>query len=127
MPMKRSFLVPVTLLSACAAPQPTPAPPREAAELVGRTAGPAQNCIPITRTEALRVADGDGHILLYGRGRTIWATNLGAGCGFSPNDVLITQTFSGRYCRGDIVRSTDGISNIPGQSCALGDFVPYTR
>jgi hypothetical protein len=126
--MKPSLLIATIALAGCAAPQPAPAPQRQATELVGRTAGAAQNCIPIARTEALRVADGaDGHVLLYGRGSTIWASSLEPGCSFSHSDVLITESHDGRYCRGDFVRSTDGLSNIPGQTCVLGEFVPYAR
>jgi hypothetical protein len=98
-----------------------------AVELAGRTAGPAQACIPIVRTEPLRLAEGDTHMLLYGRGTTIWANSLGPGCGFSYSDTLITESHDGRYCRGDLVRSTDGISRVPGPTCVLGEFVPYKR
>ena len=124
--MKTVILFLFASLAACAAPQPTQ-PQRQAAELAGRAAGAAQDCVPVERTEGLRVSDTDGHMLLYGRGSTIWASNLGPGCGFSPNDVLITRNFDGRYCRGDIIRSADRMSNIPGPSCVLGQFVPYTR
>jgi hypothetical protein len=125
--MKRFLLLVIAPLAACAAPQPSPAPQRVAVELAGRTAGPAQDCIPIVRTEPLRLAEGDAHMLLYGRGTTIWANSLGPGCGFSYSDTLITESHDGRYCRGDLVRSTDGISRVPGPTCVLGEFVPYKR
>ena len=124
-PMKRDLLFLIAMLAGCAAP-PATSPRREAAELAGRTAGPPQQCIPIVRTEALRASETDQHVLLYGRGRTIWANDLGPGCGFSPNNTLITHPIS-RYCRGDVVRSFDPVGRIPGQSCLLGDFIPYTR
>jgi hypothetical protein len=114
------------LVCACAAPQPTE-PRRQAIELAGRTAGVVQHCLPILRTEALRVSDTDQHMLLYGRGGTIWASDLGPGCGFSVSDTLVTQSLAYRYCRGDVVRSFDRMSRIPGPSCVLGDFVRYTR
>ena len=95
-------------------------------ELAGRAAGAPQHCLEYSRTESLRVSDTDPHMLLYGRGRTIWANDLGPGCGFSRNDVLVTRPLS-RYCRGDVVRSFDNVSRIPGPGCVLGDFVPYTR
>lgn len=123
--MRLSVFLAVAALAACAAPQPA-APRQQAVELTGRTAGAAQHCIPIVRTQALRVSDSDPHTLLYGTGRTIWASDLGPGCGLSVNDVLISEPLS-RYCRGDIVRSFDQMSRIPGPTCALGDFVPYTR
>lgn len=125
--MKSSILILAALLAACVAPQPDPAAQRQAAELVGRTPGPAEDCIPMVRTEALRVAEGDPHLLLYGRGTTIWASSLGPGCGFRHSDVLITESHDGRYCRGDLVRSSDGISPVPGPTCVLGEWVPYKR
>jgi hypothetical protein len=119
----------MALPAACAAPQPAaaPAPRQQVSELAGRTPGAPEDCIPIYRTEALRVADGDTHLLLYGRGSTIWASSLGPGCGFTYSDTLITESHDGRYCRGDLVRSSNGISNIPGPTCVLGEFVPYKR
>jgi hypothetical protein len=66
-------------------------------------------------------------MLLYGRGTTIWASRLEPGCGFSHNDTLITESHDGRYCKGDLVRSNNGISNIPGPTCVFGEFVPYKR
>jgi hypothetical protein len=113
-------------LCACAAPQPTE-PRRQTIELAGRTAGAAQHCINIVRTQSLRVSGDDQHMLLYGTGRTIWANDLGPGCGFSVNDLLVTQSVEARYCRGDVVRSFDSASKMPDPSCLLGDFVPFTR
>src|SRR5690242_3310701 len=123
--MKRFSLWLIALIASCAAPPPT-APDRPAAELAGRTAGAPQHCLAFERTEGLRVSDTDRHMLLYGRGRTIWASNVGPGCGFSVNDTLLSEPLT-RYCRGDLVRSFDHLSNIPGPTCVLGDFVPYTR
>jgi len=124
-PTFAGILLLVPILAGCAAPRPSSSN-REPVELAGRTAGAPQDCLPIVRTEAWRVSDSNQHVLLYGRGGTIWASNLGPGCGFSVDDVLVTEPLS-RYCRGDIVRSFDNMSRIPGPSCALGDFVPYTR
>ncbi len=126
-PMKLPLLVLFAPLAACAVPPAAPTPQGQASEIAGRSAGAPRDCIPIERTEALRVSEGAPGILIYGRGPTIWATRLDPGCGFSHSDVLITQSHDGRYCRGDLVRSTDGISNIPGPTCVLGEFVPYRR
>ena len=54
-------------------------------------------------------------------------THLGPGCSFGINDILVFEPTGGSYCRGDIVRSVDRDSHIPGPSCVLGDFVPFTR
>ncbi|MFL6765711.1 MAG: hypothetical protein ACJ8FO_11005 [Sphingomicrobium sp.] len=114
------------LAGACAPPQPMAqsAPP---SELAGRTAGPPERCVLIQQSESLRVSDTDRHTLLYGSGRTLWANRLDPQCGFGNDDVLVTEPFGSYYCRGDIVRSFDRLSRIPGPACVLGDFVPYRR
>lgn len=124
--MRIAALVIALAAAGCTAPQPyeTAQQPRE---LAGRAAGPAQRCVLIQRSEALRVSDTDRHTLLYGSGRTIWANRLGPSCGFGYNDLLITEPIGSYYCRGDIVRSIDRYSKIPGPGCVLGDFVPYSR
>jgi hypothetical protein len=119
-------LTAILFVSGCAAPQPTqvPGPPRE---LAGRIAGSAQRCVLIQANEALRVSDTNRHVLLYGSGKTIWANQLAPGCGFGRDDVLITEPVGSYYCRGDLVRSMDRLSHIPGPACVMGEFVPYTR
>jgi hypothetical protein len=109
----------------CAAPQPE-APQRQPIELAGRSAGPPQRCVVIQSSEALRMSGTNRHVLIYGSGRTLWANNLGQ-CGFGSDDVLITEPIGSSYCRGDIVRSFDRFSRIPGATCVLGEFVPYRR
>ena len=113
-------------LGSCAVPQPDSeqrSPPRE---LAGRSPGAPQRCALIDRLEALRVSESDRHTLVYGTGRTIWANSLGQ-CTLRPADVLVTESLGSYYCRGDLVRSFDRLSRIPGPTCVLGDFVPYTR
>jgi hypothetical protein len=124
--MRLSANLLVLALCACAAPQPL-APQRQPVELADRHAGVPQQCVTELGTEPLRVSETDNHVLLYGRGKTIWANELGPPCGFSINDTLVTRPIAGRYCRGDVVGSFDRMSRIPGPSCVLNDFVPYTR
>ena len=121
----RAILV-ALLVGSCAAPQPEPQqPPRE---LAGRVAGPAQKCALIQQSESLRVSDTNRHVLIYGSGgRTLWANHLGSQCGFGRDDVLVTEPIGSYYCRGDLVRSFDRYSRIPGPSCILGEFAPYRR
>lgn len=64
---------------------------------------------------------------LYGAGRTVWLNVPPGDCGgLRDSDVLVTEPL-GQYCRGDLVRSIDRYSKIPGPTCRLGDFIPYTR
>lgn len=124
--MKLGIAAIALIIAACVA-APASMEVRQASELAGRTAGPARRCVPIERNEGLRVANGDTHTILYGRGGTVWANRLGPDCGFAQNASLIVQPVSASYCRGDLVRSIDPTSGIRGPSCFLGDFVPYTR
>jgi hypothetical protein len=75
----------------------------------------------------LRVSENDRHTLVYGTGGTIWANRLGPSCGFGRDDILVTEPIGSQLCGGDIVRSIDRNSHIPGPSCVLQSFVPYTR
>jgi hypothetical protein len=113
------------LAASCAAPSTTLGP-RQVSELAGRIAGPPQHCVEITPLDTIRVSQTDPQTLVYGNGRTIWANDLGS-CRMGQNDILITEPRGSRYCRGDIVRSMDQLSHIPGPTCVLGDFVPYLR
>jgi len=109
----------------CAAPQPEQSQaPRE---LAGRTAGPPQQCVSIEQAQPLRVSDTNRHTLIYGSGKTLYANDLGPQCGFGSDDILITEPIGSSHCRGDIVRSFDRLSRIPGPSCVLGDWVPFRR
>lgn len=123
--MKRRLALLALVVGSCAAPQPEPS--RAPVELAGRSAGPPERCVLIQQSESLRVSDTDRHTLIYGSGRRLWANRLGPQCGFGLDDVLVTEPLGSYYCRGDLVRSFDRLSRIPGPACVLGDFVPYPR
>ena len=114
-------------VASCAVP---PVPIGQSAvpsELAGRVAGTSTRCLSIGPSSSLRVADGDRHTLISGSGRLVWSNSLGGSCGFGSNDLLVFEPFGTQYCRGDIVRSVDRSSGMPGPSCVLGDFVPWVR
>ena len=117
----------IAMAAGCAPAQPVPSSP-VISELAGRTAGPPRRCVTIIRTEALRLAEGQTEVLIYGNGRTIWLNRLRPGCaGLERDDILIIDPIGSQYCRGDRVRSVDPVSRVPGAACILGEFVPYTR
>jgi len=124
--MRLAALLGALLVAACAAPEPDQGsqPPRE---LAGRAAGAPQRCVLIRANDSLHVSENNRHALLYGSGPTIWLNDLGPGCGFSPNEALVTEPVGSYHCRGDFVRSFDRVTRISGASCRLGDFVPYAR
>lgn len=125
--MKAKIAFVALLLAGCSAPPPGAGRQGPPLELAGRIAGTPQRCITLNAQEGLRISENDRHTLLYGSGRTVWANHLGPECAFGSNDVLVTQPFGSSLCRGDIVRSFDRMSRIPGPGCVLRDFVPYTR
>ena len=123
----RAILIALLLGSCTQVPPAPPVPQGPIRELAGRSSGKPQGCVPTEQIESMRVADNDRHLLLYGSGRTIFVNQLGPSCGFNRDDVLVTHPFGSSYCRGDIVHSFDRYSRIPGPSCVLSDWVPYTR
>lgn len=116
-------IIAAILLGSCAAPPP--ATTTSASELTGRTAGIPQRCIRIERYEGLRVIG--PRTLAYGRSRTVWVNAVPECAALKYSDVLVTDPVATQFCRGDLVRSMDAASRIPGPACRLGDFVPYTR
>ena len=126
MTVRLALISTLAVVASCAA-LPQDSATRPAVELVGRTAGAAQRCVLLDQSQSLRVSDTDRHMLLYGNGHVIWANRLSASCGFSSSDTLVTEPIGSYYCRGDLVRSFDRFTKIPGPACVLGDFVPFTH
>ena len=103
---------------------------RDAAALAkaldGLTPGKAMTCIDPRRVnETQRIGDK----ILYKTSRhELYVTDTGGGCfGLRNGDAIITKSYSGQFCRGDIVRTVDLPAHIPSGSCAFGDFVPYRK
>lgn len=123
----KSWIIPIALLSACTAPPPRAERGVPAVELAGRTTGAPQRCVMLNRIDGIRVSESDRHTLLYGSGKVVFANHLGPGCGFRFDDIPVIEPFGSYLCRGDIVRSFDRTSHIPGPTCVLQEFIPYTR
>ena len=116
----------LAVLAAGCAPSAPQAPRGPIPELAGKTAGTPQRCVRIESTGAFRIAD-DGTIL-YSSGSTVWVNRTSEGCrGIRYNDIPVTEPIGSEHCRGDVVRTIDRYSGIPGPACVLGDFVPYRR
>ena len=103
---------------------------RDAAALAkaldGLTPGKAMTCIDPRRiNDTQRIGDK----ILYKTSRSeLYVTDTGGGCfGLRNGDAIITKSYSGQFCRGDIVRTVDLPAHIPSGSCAFGDFVPYRK
>ena len=123
--MRIAFIGLAVALAGCTAPPPV-ADNAPIAEIAGRIAGPAQRCVTLSQSEGLHTANRS--TLAVRSGKTVWVNHLQDGCsGFGQWDVIVTEPIGTQYCRGDLVRSFDSVSKIPGPTCRLGDFVPFTR
>lgn len=115
-------LILAPLLAGC--PPMTPASgPAPIAELVGRTAGPPQSCVPIDSNTSMRIVA--AHRLIYSTGLTVWLNTTD--CPANSDDILVLHPTTSQYCRGDIVQTVSRVGQIPGPSCVMGDFIPYRR
>ena len=124
--MNSKVILLAIVLTGCAMPPAGDERQGPPSELAGRRAGPPQHCVDMRQGEGLRISENNRHTLVYGSGRTVWANFLGQ-CRFNTDDILVTEPFGSSICRGDIVRSLDRVSRIPGPSCVLSDFIPFTR
>ena len=124
--MKRLVAIGLSaMLAACTAPPPAGPANAAISELAGRTAGAPQRCVNIQQNESMRIVSPNA--FLYGAGRTVWLNVPPGDCGgLRDSDVLVTEPL-GQFCGGDLVRSIDRYRKIPGPTCRLGDFIPYTR
>lgn len=95
--------------------------------LAGKVPGRKTNCIPTYARNDLTVISND--ILLYRSGNNLVYRNdvIGTCSGLTSGGTLITQSFGGDLCRGDIAHVADLRTGMLMGSCALGDFVPYRK
>ncbi|MDF7774668.1 hypothetical protein P1X14_05365 [Sphingomonas sp. AOB5] len=99
---------------------------RLAKRLEGMTAGKPQTCLPRDRVGEIKFYN-DTAVYVQSRNR-VWVNKTNGGCRGTSDDILIIKTYSGQYCRGDIIetRSRGGPGFFTG-ACSLGDFVPYSK
>lgn len=122
--MKPLILGTAALLAGCTVPPP-PTSPTAIPELTGRVAGAPKRCVTFEQRESLRIAG--PHTLTYRDGRTIWVNSVPDCSPFRFSDLLVTEPVGTQYCSGDIVHTRDNQTFIPGPSCRLNAFVPYTK
>ena len=93
--------------------------------LAGKTAGRAEKCLPLQRSNDMVVIDDD--TILYRNGRTTYVNKPLGSCNLLGRGsyALVTRSQGSQLCRGDIGTVTDMTSGMTVGSCALGDFVPY--
>jgi hypothetical protein len=98
-----------------------------AGALKGRTAGEPRDCISASGLNGPQIIDSD--TLIYREsGRRIWVSELGAKCpGMQPLNTIVIELHGSQICRNDRFRVLEGGSTIPGPTCMMGKFTPYTK
>jgi hypothetical protein len=94
-------------------------------DLRDRVAGKPQNCIRPGRDMHARIV---GNAIVYEDGARWYVTrpNDGRCNALRPDRIIVTRSFGGELCRGEIFQLAD--TTGPGfGTCAMGDFTPYTR
>ncbi|HSI17792.1 MAG TPA: hypothetical protein VK980_08490 [Sphingomonas sp.] len=103
---------------------------RDAAALAkaldGLTPGKPTSCIDPRRiNDTQRIGD---KILYKTSRRELYVNDTGGGCfGLRNGDAIVTKSYTGQFCRGDIVQTVDLPARVPSGSCTFGDFVPYRK
>lgn len=60
--------------------------------------------------------------------KLIYRNDTSGGCfGLAQGDILVTRSYGGNLCRGDIASTVDPASRISTGSCALGSFTTYRK
>jgi hypothetical protein len=100
-----------------------------AAEFRGLVPGKPETCLPLPARTQYQTR-GYGDTLVYEVSSKLkYRNDTNGGCGGvgRNDDILVTQSFSGRLCRGDIARTVQRATGINTGGCSFGDFVPYRK
>ena len=95
--------------------------------LAGRVAGEPMTCLPRWNRDNMVVID--DNTILFNEGSTVYRTELQGDCNRLSSGfyTLVTRSPLPSLCRGEIARVVDLRTDTMVGSCAIGDFVPYTR
>jgi hypothetical protein len=131
--MRGSVLIIVGLALAGCMTQPPPATRSAEAQAqfqkltAGKVAGRPISCLPSYRsTQMIPI---DNRTVAFKDGRRVYVNHLIGECSGLKNGwyTLVTRSSGPGMCRGDIAHMADVSTGIVVGSCAIGDFVPYTR
>lgn len=128
------FLITAAALAGCTTQPPSPseaaaAQAKLAALTAGKVAGAPTTCLPPSlRSRNMVVIDESTIAFEDGRNRT-YVNHLRGGCdNLHPGfNTLVVRSGGSGTCSGDIAEVADVRTGASYGSCALGDFVPYTR
>lgn len=127
------LLLIAAVMTGCATQPPAPTRTAEGqAELqrltAGKVAGAPMTCLPPQIRSRNMVAIDDSTIAFEDGSRT-YVNHLRGACSNLRSGfyTLVTRSSGSGVCSGDIADVADVRTGITVGSCALGDFVPYTR
>jgi hypothetical protein len=92
--------------------------------LAGRTPGKPVACINSTTVSGPQII---GKTLLYNEVGRVWRTDLDACPGLREDSILVTELHGSQLCERDHFRVLDRGSTIPGATCLMGRFTPYSK
>jgi len=100
---------------------------RLAAALNGLVPDKPMDCL-LDRTQSAQI-EAYGPTILYRVSKNlIYRNDTGGGCErIASGDILVTQSISGRLCRGDIGKTVSTSPRFQTGSCSLGSFTAYRR
>lgn len=131
---KLSLTIAAALLTAAPAysAQPTELTAKQQAKydrlLAGRTAGEAKSCISIYDQRQLTIVSDD--VLIFSANRnakTVYVNKPYGGCNNADRNILVYDRTTPTLCAGDIVQLVDRDIGGALNSCAFGEFIPYTK
>lgn len=93
--------------------------------LAGKTPGKPQSCIRLRDAQGPE-SIGENTLLFRMSRNLVYKTETRGSCrGIGSHNALVTRTWNGDLCRGDIAHATDMTSGMYGGTCSMGDFIPY--
>ena len=95
-------------------------------QLAGLVPGRPEQCMQQRQyTDSTRVGD----TILYKFNRSdVYRTDTSGGCfGLRRGDAIVTRSYTGQLCRGEIIQTVDLVSRMPSGSCTFGAFTRYRK
>jgi hypothetical protein len=92
--------------------------------LKGLTPGTLVDCVD---TNSLNGPQIIGLTLLYNEAGRVWRTDLEACPGLRQDSLLVIEQVGKRMCEKDRFKVVPRGSSIPGATCWMGKFTPYTK
>jgi hypothetical protein len=92
--------------------------------LKGLQPGKPVDCVDTTGLNGPEII---GKTLLYNDVGRVWRTDVDACPGLRPDTLLVVEQVGKRMCERDRFKVVPRGSSIPGATCWMGKFTPYTK